>query len=375
MQLDFHYYCIGVLARAAGFRPADALTIAYASQYVDNAVEGDPITVGETGMRFDPVRTAYFGIKSMDWSVHKRVFVPFHFLPPKPLARYPSEFDFVTQPDSPFARKLLAHALQVPGRRQRLCAIGIALHTYADTWAHQSFSGRKSVSIAGYKENDAEKLLVYQDGEWKSTGFSLMGFFAPELGHAEAGFLPDLSFCTWRYTSNNQETEPRDNRQMFMEAAHKIYDWLCGVVDEENKEPAGPDRVPWKVFAPRIEKLFSEPSRERSLWNLGAQKRDLKRRCQKWEQEFGRDKAFFYDPEWDSFEPFHYDQTAWREEAFTEPGTDPSFEAAEFHWEKLRRHQLRALQYEIWPEFWDSFWVNFHRAALKQRHFVLENIP
>jgi hypothetical protein len=25
--------------------------------------------------------------------------------------------------------------------------------------------------------------------------------------------------------------------------------------------------------------------------------------------------------------------------------------------------------------FWDSRWVHFHRAALHQRHFVLENLP
>jgi hypothetical protein len=39
MEKDFHYYCIGVLAKAAGFDKGDALTIAYASQYVDDATE------------------------------------------------------------------------------------------------------------------------------------------------------------------------------------------------------------------------------------------------------------------------------------------------------------------------------------------------
>jgi len=27
------------------------------------------------------------------------------------------------------------------------------------------------------------------------------------------------------------------------------------------------------------------------------------------------------------------------------------------------------------PDFWNSLWVLFHRAALRQRHFVLENLP
>ena len=32
MQIDFHYYCVAVIARAAGFNSEDALIIAYASQ-------------------------------------------------------------------------------------------------------------------------------------------------------------------------------------------------------------------------------------------------------------------------------------------------------------------------------------------------------
>ena len=34
MEYDFHYYAVAVLARAAGFAPADALTIAYACHHL-----------------------------------------------------------------------------------------------------------------------------------------------------------------------------------------------------------------------------------------------------------------------------------------------------------------------------------------------------
>ena len=61
MQQDFHYYAIGILARAAGFNPADALVIATASQYVDDATESEriPIQVNGATLQFDPVLTAY----------------------------------------------------------------------------------------------------------------------------------------------------------------------------------------------------------------------------------------------------------------------------------------------------------------------------
>ena len=46
MQTDFHFYCVAVLARAAGFSPDDALVLAYASQYVDDATEGEGQRLG-----------------------------------------------------------------------------------------------------------------------------------------------------------------------------------------------------------------------------------------------------------------------------------------------------------------------------------------
>lgn len=373
MQKDFHYYCLGVLARAAGFSPADALTIAYASQYVDNAVESEPITVGDNGLRFDPVRTAYFGLHSLEWSMHKRVYIPFHFIPPEPFAGSPTSFDFVTQPDSPFARLLLQAASMLDGSgasHQRLCAIGIALHTFADTWSHQGFSGRRATSAAGIRENDAEKLAICQDGVWKEAGFSLLDLFTPEVGHVEAGFLPDLACCTWRCEHNKQLQPGRDNLTAFMQAAETIYSWLR---DQTGSEWVA--SIPWEQVGPRIEKLLAEPSPDAALWNRTAQNKDLERRCAMWEAAFARDPDFFYDPAQGVFEPYHFDKMAWRKEAFSIPGAGLEVEDTGLEWEELSRSQLMELHYQIGPHFWESRWVSFHRAALKQRHLVLENLP
>ena len=67
MQKDFHYFAIAVLCRAAGFNPADALTIAYASQYVDNATESELIRIDIGGgyLKFDPVCTCYQGLDAV----------------------------------------------------------------------------------------------------------------------------------------------------------------------------------------------------------------------------------------------------------------------------------------------------------------------
>jgi hypothetical protein len=146
MQIDFHYYCIGILAHAAGFPDKDAMIIAYASQYVDDATESKPITFtqqeGEIILKIDPVCSAYFGQKANDSSIHKRVYIPFHFIPPEPFdyihpRSYLDQYDFVSSPGFPFATILLRKATQDENPKRRLCRIGIALHTYADTWSHR----------------------------------------------------------------------------------------------------------------------------------------------------------------------------------------------------------------------------------------------
>ena len=39
MQKDMHFYGVYAMARAAGIKPDSAYTIAYASQFVDDALE------------------------------------------------------------------------------------------------------------------------------------------------------------------------------------------------------------------------------------------------------------------------------------------------------------------------------------------------
>ena len=131
MQIDFHYYAIGVLARAAGFPEEEALAMAYASQYVDDATEEAPFIVD--GGWVVPVRTAHCSFKSYDPITQKYVFIPFHFIPDRHYED--GRLDFVVRPNSGLANELLSEAAREMNERLRLCRIGVALHTLADTWA------------------------------------------------------------------------------------------------------------------------------------------------------------------------------------------------------------------------------------------------
>lgn len=376
MQKDFHYYCVAVLAKAAGFTTIDALSIGYASQYVDDATEGEGIKLGtkKSNIAFDPVRTAYDlhkpdqGLKSLNWSPQKRIFIPFHFLPAQPFDPDKAKaFSFITEPDSAFARILLERAARTKEPQCRLCAIGIAVHTYADTWSHQGFSGRRAAP-----ENDVESIYLYDRParRWKHLQLENLALdVLPQIGHAEAGFFSDLPFqkwkCTikWRTSSGPKlKNLQRDNTEVFLEAAHEIYKQLCGMSKSRSSKP-----IPWKDIEPEIRALLAKEPKGTALGGifnsaarlLAATK--VEERCGNWQTKF----ASLFKP-FSTGLSYHYDPKQWREAALY-GNTDWDGWSVN-KWAKDEPRKVK-------PGFWDSPWVHFHRAALCQRHFVIENLP
>jgi hypothetical protein len=336
MDKDIHYYCVCVLAKAAGFSEADALTFGYASQYVDDSTESEPIQVGE--LLFDTVRTAYAGLKAYDWSVQKRIFIPFHFIPPQPISPSDAPFEFVTQADSPFARRILAEARRGADDLLRLCRIGIAIHAYADTWAHQGFSGRY------HDEKDVENIRVLRGGGWEHLFLENIYLdVLPEIGHAEASHFPDLPFLEWE-CERPSAARPlkRRNADAFFAAAKAVYAWLSRI----GKTKPGA-RTPWGEIAEPIRGL------------LAVEEYDAERRCQLWRDRFG---GMF------PRQPLAYDRLAWRNDAL-EPA-NPS----DTDWDASKPSDFGRLKFDMKRGFFKSPWVQFHRAALRQRHFVLENL-
>lgn len=62
MELDYHYYAVYQLAKLAGFNLVNAKKIAYASQYVDDSTESDPVEPF-SDQHFDTARTAHYGLR------------------------------------------------------------------------------------------------------------------------------------------------------------------------------------------------------------------------------------------------------------------------------------------------------------------------
>jgi hypothetical protein len=202
MLRDFHYYAVRVLAHHAGFAENEAHLIAYTSQYVDDSTEGDPISFTEGDYCFDPIRSAWTGLESFGPDVQRKVYMPFHFVPPRmPREGVPADFTYAVEPGGEVADALVEAAIH-DDSPIRLHRLGVALHAYADSWSHEGFSGRLG------PENDIEDIRVRNAaGQMEPIGFveQLLSNVRPDVGHAEAGYLPDLSWAVWSFRRNGEQ--------------------------------------------------------------------------------------------------------------------------------------------------------------------------
>lgn len=348
MQLDMHFHATAVLARAAGFKQAEALLLGTAAQYVDDAQDGRDILVG--GQPFAPLYTANdLGryLKSQEPQVWRKVYLPFHFLPPQPVSS-PNGV-FLTQAGSPMVQRLLADVAQdpEPDATYRLVRLGLALHTVADSWSHQGFSGR------WHDENQVSKLellgashgledALRKDLEALSSG--LEGGIPLPVAHFQAGFVPDYPFQEWRATFAPLHGAPARvlhlvNQDQYRTALRFIYGQLCAWP----KQQADPV-LPWESILPDINQCLANVTLNRQA------------RCPLWQDTFGH---LFPDT---GGMPA-YDMHAWEIEALGAPFKQTPFsDAAE--------DPANPPRYPGRPGFAASAWAQFHGAAAKQRAWL-----
>jgi hypothetical protein len=200
MNAEFHYYAVCFLCLRAGLPEKRAVDIAFASQYVDNAIIA--YKIDDDGVSYSTQITQNYIF--WDEATLRDIYLPFHFVPgdQKRAAAERADGDasrWAVTPDSPLAKELLVAALR-SGDDFR---IGIALHAYADTWAHQHFSGR----VEEGNSLDPSSLL-------------------PPAGHLQALRAPDDASGIWVDPRLAGPLARVDNGERFRGAARKIYRYL-----------------------------------------------------------------------------------------------------------------------------------------------------
>jgi hypothetical protein len=333
VQIDFHYCTIRVLAEKAGFAPEDAQIIAFASQHVDDAVDHEKMNVdGHLDIlshrfaenTFDPICTAHKGLQHLQGfkvEVQHKIYVPFHFLPD-----FEGLAGFLVNKNCKLSRKLVVNAMTElckntgEYRILNLIRLGIALHTFSDSWAHQNFSGTHDS-----KYNDIKSIEIFKNGKWESIPALLKFEYdaLPDIGHAEVGRFPDISHLKWRFTKESETVVyERDNTQLYLEAAENIVELFQGFNDLNE----------WEDVKQKLQECFSFETE------------NLVEKFKKFQRTF---------PEIG----FYYDELQWRNEAL----------------QLVERSKLKEM-IDKKPAFViasDKKWFYFHLAAHDQRNLVL----
>jgi hypothetical protein len=302
MEKDFHFHMTYALANVAGFTPDESHIIAYSAQYIDDNNEVQfpekdgraqfPSEILLDGGYFRPIMTQSMSVKSLVYEIQKFVYVPFHFIPGDNNQPMEGKYNrYSTTPNSANAQKVLAAAL----KSEDLYRIGIALHTFADTWAHQNFTG--------YEE------------EWNSVfvWHSPYRAIVPNIGHADAGHEPDEISNEWKDYRLEKDKRKISNRERAFEAAKRIYQAL------------------------RTAKRGS------SYWS--DVKRDFKRIIDADDYDDRKDKVREYVNQPD----LHYVKNKWVDEAILKEGVDlkaaPNFQNT--HWYKFQQAAKANLSFVV----------------------------
>ncbi|CAK6716561.1 putative oestroediol dioxygenase [Vibrio harveyi] len=230
MQIDGHHTLTYVIARYAGIEHTLAEKVAYSAQYVDEAVNDSPIYF-DNGAMYDRIVSAH---KMLDYRntqelANHLVWIPFHFLPGNQGLPANADLDgpfihrLVCRPDSLVARDMLRAVAKHWDQPYAAHLMGVAMHVYADTFAHQGFAG----VIHDYNQVDNldspnSSLLERIRDDLLSDGISA----SSPLGHGAALSFPDRPYTSWTYQNGEGELVERDNTRIFVDAA----DAMCKVL-------------------------------------------------------------------------------------------------------------------------------------------------
>lgn len=274
MDINFHYHTVKTIARMAGFNEDDAQLIAAYSQFVDdytvwanyfiyNVPEYARSLATNLGVtyRFYTVTTGFDGYLDMARlaipKYQTEVVVPFHFIPWSSLKTLPSsdQTQYRTQAADITGSSLIATLLRNAKniymgetnpveKRFDLIRVGITLHIFADTYAHQGFSGYHGWENYSYitELKDAATLEPVSDSD--SPDY-FAGVYS--IGHANVGHAPDMTYAYFgmSYAENeNQKNKnsytgrySRSNTQVFSDAAKQIFTVLYQM-NHENNDPS-----------------------------------------------------------------------------------------------------------------------------------------
>jgi len=240
VNINYHYYTVKTLAVHAGFTGETAQYIAYFSQHIDDFIMHSPFTLdseppdffiknrlacrlGRNRWAFLPCTTGINMLRTFSSGYRLTTLMPFHFIMSQPYNRLHknaerSLFRCVTANQG---RDLLINRLADDLPPGDWMAMGMYLHTFADTFAHEGFSGFQGWENAAFVHEGMDR------------GEALFHRALPSIGHANAGSAPDecgLAIDIFAKRTERGAFESfirRDNTTYFADCSRRILDILC----------------------------------------------------------------------------------------------------------------------------------------------------
>lgn len=263
MQIDGHHTLTYVVARMAGMEHSNAEKLAYSAQYVDEATNSEPVRF-KNGAMFNRISSAH---KMLDYRngnelANHLVWIPFHFLPGNngnPSNILPENgfiHRLVCTPDSHVARDMLRSVATYRNEPFGLHMFGIAMHVYADTFAHQGFAG------VSHEINEVDNIESDDEGDLlervRDSIFNWSVSSISPLGHGPALSFPDRPYVKWSYENGLGQPIERDNTKDFLLAANQMYRAIkCYIKSDDAMDIDSEEDIPSTQLA-LIEQALTE---------------------------------------------------------------------------------------------------------------------
>ena len=290
MNISFHYFAIKTIALKAGFDESSAQQIAVFSQYIDDynayryRVDSNvpdwakqaPYDMYIKPGIFNPVTTGFWDWVDLATLTIRRsqqfTVSPFHFIPSTPQAikekdnrTFPSTLNDGTIISDLLnsARSKYIDAETETDTMNALMLIGSRLHTFADTYAHQLFSGfddncnnvtlvQVINNMTNKDETDKYKTRIYN---FMQQIHKVKEGLLPTIGHMMIEHIPDYPWISFTMNyplpDGGTGTHTRSNTSEFVRASKEIMDYLRSCL---NQPPiSGND---WDQFKDKLTKGF-----------------------------------------------------------------------------------------------------------------------
>ncbi len=313
MNINFHYFVIKTIALEAGIPEKTAQQLATYSQMVDDYDIYSSFNVDDVplysrhlatknkilpGWTFYPITTGFNSWGDMSRLLlekyQKSITIPFHFITTKPLNLFSANVhreEYRTEPTR-LDRESLIQSMLISARKElheltgnmNIMRVGMLLHIFADTYAHQKFSG-----FRGWENHSVVEDVRNSFSSVDITKNYKSAEKLPSVGHTNVYHAPDDTFIKFniklRLTSedNYNLNYGRSNTREFIIAAREIYEYLasCFFIDIMNPEQ-------WESFTRKLILGFALQENTTSTDDINAL-------CKKWSKLFP-DYEYHYDP-------------------------------------------------------------------------------